>query len=121
MNGPHHHSRRTSRRHELPPASSGVVVSCPCGIAIGQSALERLEELDDAIFAALDGDADALDRSRVLWSDATREVDAPLLAESQAQYARQARLVWDASRGNPEDSLARTFAALEVLGLVADE
>lgn len=85
---------------------------------IAQSALERLEELDDTIFAALDGDADALNKSRDMWSDAVQKVGGPLLAESQAQYARHAREVWDASHSRPKQSLAHAFAALEVLGMV---
>ena len=84
--------------------------------------LQRLEELDDMVFAALDGNADALDRELTnCGRTSPRELDPPLVAESQAQYARHARSVWDASRSNPEASLTRAFAALEVLGLVAEE
>jgi hypothetical protein len=90
-------------------------------LEIGAAALERLEALDDAVFAALEGDPVALDRSQALWTDATRVVDARLLAESRAQYARHAQTVWDASRNSPVDSLGRAFAALEVLGLLGDE
>lgn len=104
-----------------PPEFTDVVVSCPRGTEIAGRVLERLEELDDTIFAALEGDAEALDRSRILWSDVRREIDEPLLAESRAQYARHARNIWDASRSNPEESLARAFAALEVLGLVDEQ
>lgn len=112
-----HHS---NRRSHLPITSDGVVVSCATGVEIAESALERLEELDDAIFAALEGDAEALDRSYRVWSHAVRDVDALLLAESQAQYARHARQVWNASRRRPEESLPRAFAALEVLCMVDD-
>ncbi len=83
--------------------------------------LDQLEELDDTIFAALEGDAAALDRSRQLWTAARREVATPLIEESQEQYAKRALMVWDASRSRPEESLTRAFAALEVLGLLADE
>lgn len=103
------------------PAPDRVVVSYPSGAEIAGAALERLEELDDMVFAALDGDADALDRAHELWPNVARELDPPLVAESQAQYARHARSVWDASRSNPEASLTRAFAALEVLGLVAEK
>lgn len=118
MNRPHSHHRHPAR--QLPSPSSDVVVSGASGLAIGSAALERLEELDDAIFDALQGDAEALDRSRKLWSTVARDVEAPLVAESGAQYARQARSVWDATHSSPERSLARAFAALEVLGLVED-
>ncbi len=101
--------------------SHNLVVSSADGLEVGSAALERLEELDDTIFAALDGDAEALDRSRMLWYDVRQEIDSPLLDESQAQYARRARTVWDAACDTPEDSLARAFAALEVLGMVEQD
>lgn len=118
MNRPHSQHRQPPR--QLPSPSSDVVVSGATGLEIGAAALERLEELDDAIFAALQGDPEALDRSRKLWRGVAREVAAPLVAESGAHYARQARTVWDATHSSPERSLARAFAALEVLGLIEE-
>jgi hypothetical protein len=118
MKRPDSHHRHPARSLTTPDR---VVVSCASGREIGGAALERLEELDDTIFAALDGDPEALDRSRELWSTVARELEPPLVAESGAQYARHARTVFDASRSNPEQSLSRAFAALEVLGLLADD
>ncbi|QDU58775.1 hypothetical protein [Aeoliella mucimassa] len=100
------------------PSKDGLVLSTPNGLEIGGAALEQLEELDDAIFAALDGDATALDRLSDLWHTVHREVDTPFVAESRAEYTRQARRVLDSALKLPENSLGRGFAALEVLGLV---
>ena len=105
-------------QHDLRHSHDGVVVSNPSGLEIGGAALERLEELDDTIFAALEGDAAALDRLGKLWHEVHSQVDSPFVAESQAVYSRQARRVLDDSLRVPEKALARGFAALEVLDIV---
>lgn len=119
MNRPYSHKRRFNEPPR--PGAERLVSSCADGVEIDSVDLDQLEELDEVIFAALDGDAAALDRSRQLWPTVRREVAPPLVEESQAQYAKRALMVWDATRSSPEDSLARAFAALEVLGLMADE
>ncbi|MCO6044845.1 hypothetical protein NG895_13110 [Aeoliella sp. ICT_H6.2] len=118
-------NRSCSRKRRLNqpsrPVAYGAVSSCAEGVELDSVDLDQLEELDNTIFAALDGDPAALDRSRQLWRTVQREVAAPLVEESQAQYAKRALMVWDATRSSPEQSLTRAFAALEVLGLMADE
>lgn len=49
---------------------------------------ELLEELDDAIFAAIQGSNDALDRARDLWPRAIAEIDWQLVEESREHYLR---------------------------------
>lgn len=80
----------------------------------------RLEELDDAVFAALRGDAAALDRSGKLWRQMVREIEAPLLDESRSQYLRHAEKVWTECQANTLESLPRAFAAIEVMTLLTD-
>jgi hypothetical protein len=119
MNRPHAPSQYLDKPQST--ASPGVVVSCATGTEIGPAALERLEALDDVIFAALMGDADALDRSREMWSEVRLVISGPLLDESLAQYAKQALMVWDATRLDPDESLTKAYAALEVLEMVAED
>lgn len=119
MNRPYSRKRRFSEPSR--PSAERPVSSCGEGVEIDSIDFDQLDELDEVIFAALDGDAEALDRSRKLWSTVRREVAPPLVEESQEQYAKRALMVWDATRSSPEESLARAFAALEVLGLMADE
>jgi hypothetical protein len=82
--------------------------------------IRRLEELDDSVFAALEGDAAALDRSVRLWRAVTAELDPEVVAESREQYLRRAETVLNESRTDPVRSLPRAFAAIEVLNLLAD-
>ncbi|MEM1304425.1 MAG: hypothetical protein AAGG46_05995 [Planctomycetota bacterium] len=81
--------------------------------------LERLEELDDTIFGALEGDADALDKSAGLWKRLRRVAPPKLVDESREQYVRRAEAVLRASRRKPVEMLGRQFAALEVLALTS--
>lgn len=94
------------------------MVADASGAEIDHSALERLEALDDAIFAALEGDPLALDRLEDLWNAVHRDVERPFVRESQAVYSRHARQVLEDLLSYPEVSLSRQFAALEVLDLV---
>ena len=95
-------------------------MACADGEAIESDVLDLLEELDDTIFAALDGDAEALDRALALWSSVRHELRAPLIEESRRQYTRRAESVWQAYQTNPVESLPQAFAALEVLGMVSE-
>jgi len=101
--------------------SGGIVVSSPNGSAIEQDLLEQLEDLDDAIFAAIDGDPEALDNARHMLLTAEIDIDGFLLEEAREQYARRAEAVWQAERQTAQgESLAKSFAALEVLKWVSE-
>lgn len=100
------------------PAGSGYLVVGAKGEAIAPDALDRLEQLDDTVFAALNGDAHALDELAIRWREALRSVDAALVAESKQEYVRQARSAWKRSVKQPASRLASGFAALELLELL---
>lgn len=107
-----------------PPHAPGfgaeVGVRCGSEDVVPLHHLERIEELDDAIFAALNGDPEALDRSASLYRAASRHTPAELLDESRRQYIRRAESIVEDSQHTPGRSLGRTFAALEILTLMAE-
>ncbi|NLE37951.1 MAG: hypothetical protein GX621_07990 [Pirellulaceae bacterium] len=84
--------------------------------------LERLEQLDDLVFEAIDGDAQALAKLRETWPKLHEELAEPLLAESREQYLRHALFIW---QGSTEDTgahdPARAVHALDVLSILFDE
>lgn len=57
--------------------------------------LEKLEQLDDAVFEAVGGKTAALDTLRVLWPQVRGELGAEMLAESREQYLRYALSIWE--------------------------
>ena len=99
-----YHSRTTSAT-----GNSSVIVASAGGIEIANEVLAWLEELDDTIFAALDGDPKALNDARGLLSRAEQElqgdIQEPLVAEARRQYVRRAETLWQASQSNPQESL----------------
>lgn len=85
---------------------------------LNQQELNQLEQLDDAIFGALKGDAESLDQAAPRWRDAAAIVDRELLEESRRQYVRRAQAAWKRSQREPAKRLPLAHAALEILGLL---
>lgn len=88
------------------------------GRRIPGESLEQLERLDDTVFAALGGDARALDEASQAWREAQQSVDQRLLDEARQHYLQRARSRWLKSQRRPSERLADGFAALEILGLL---
>lgn len=101
------------------PALAGNVVVAG-GQAIPPEDLETIERLDDTIFAALEGDAQALDSAAGEWRAANQTIDPSLLDESRRQYERRAKTIWRRYERRPDQGLATGFAALEILGLLEE-
>lgn len=80
--------------------------------------LDRLEQLDDTVFAALSGDAQALDAAATAWQEARQEIDDRLLDQTRRHYIDRARSRWNKAQTQPEQRLAVGFAALEILDLL---
>jgi hypothetical protein len=51
---------------------------------------DQLEELDDAMFAAIDGASGAFDKARMLWFSAVASLPWGVVEESRDQYLRYA-------------------------------
>jgi hypothetical protein len=84
--------------------------------------LERLELLDDLVFEAIDGNAEALARLREEWPKLHHEIGEDLLEESREQYLRHALFIWQGSveQSGVQDP-ARAIHALDVLSVLFDE
>jgi hypothetical protein len=82
--------------------------------------IAKLEVLDDVIFAAIDGDATALQASAGAWHSAVDELGHDTLEETRRQYLRHAQSVWDALRHQPVQPPHRIFAAIEIIGLLVN-
>ncbi|MEO1495803.1 MAG: hypothetical protein AAFV43_01505 [Planctomycetota bacterium] len=65
------------------------------GSVIAPATLERLELLDDALFAALAGDGHAVEAFLSLWGQAADDTPAELLEDSRRHYVRRVRDLHD--------------------------
>jgi len=82
--------------------------------------IEQLETLDDIIFAAIDGDPQALRASGQAWQKALDEVGSEAIEETRRQYLRHAQGVWDTLRRQPGQPPHKIFAAIEIIGLLVN-
>ena len=82
--------------------------------------IAQLELLDDVMFAAIDGDATALESAAEAWHGALSELGHDALEETRRQYLRHAQSVWDALRRQPIQPPHRIFAAIEIIGLLVN-
>ena len=83
-----------------------------------REAFDILESLDDAMFAAIAGDAAALESAREHWRRALGTLSAELIAESREQYLRFAV---DVTRRFECDQIrdpAKVMVAVEVIELL---
>ncbi len=83
--------------------------------------LEMLERVDDLVFAAISGDAQALAELEVAWPLAASELEPELVEQSREQYLRRALAICaDFAEGEvrrPE----RALAAIDVLSVLFEE
>lgn len=90
--------------------------------AVCPRAQAQLELLDDTVFEAIAGKAEAMHRLHALWPQVLRELGPDLIEESQVQYLRHALSVWrnytDEDAGSDPLKAGR---ALDVLCLLLDD
>jgi hypothetical protein len=79
---------------------------------------DQLEELDDAMFAAMDGVSGAIEKARALWFNAVASLPAPLIEESRDQYLRYAAEVLGRPGAYVRSEKAM-LGALEIMELLA--
>lgn len=103
-------------------AHPGAVVSVRTrsGAAIAPDHLDQIERLDDVIFAALDGDPRALEQSADLYRQTATQTPGELLDESREKYLHRAESIVQQYVAAPDEHIGRTFAALEILSLLAE-
>jgi hypothetical protein len=82
--------------------------------------IARLEELDDLIFAAIDGDPSALQQSGTAWERAVAELGHDTIEETRRQYLRHAQGVWESLRHQEVQPPHKIFAAIEIIGLLVN-
>lgn len=115
-----HAGRGRVARCVTPDASPNARVVAGDGRPIPCDTLDRLERLDDTVFAALAGDPQALDAAADAWREAADAVDRCLLDETRQHYVQRARSRWRRVQQEPDDRLTVGFAAEELLRLFGE-
>lgn len=121
------HVERTNTGHYWTPAVHGGArhstgAPAPHISTTGESRPEviaRLERLDDLVFAAIDGDPNALDLVADAWRSALDDLGRETVEESRRQYLRHAKDTWAFLRQQPDQSPHKVFAAIEVISILS--
>jgi len=94
--------------------------SDPCILNLGPyDLIQQLEDLDDTIFGAVNGDPKALAMAENQWFALAHVADDALVEESREQYLRYANHVWTASRIGGNVGPDQVTAALEIIALLS--
>ena len=81
--------------------------------------LNRLEWLDDLMFAAIDADPNALQAAAEAWRTTLEQLGPDALEESRQQYLRHAQNIWHTLRAEPNHPPHKVFAAIEVISILS--
>jgi hypothetical protein len=80
--------------------------------------VEKLEQLDDVIFPAIEGDEQALAASEPVWREAVAELGPEVIEESRSEYLRYARSVWQFLSSQAITQPLRLLAVMKIIGLL---
>jgi hypothetical protein len=80
--------------------------------------IQRLEQLDDVIFPAIDGDEAALEASEPAWRETVAELGPEVIEESRSEYLRYARSVWQFLSSQAITQPLRLLAVMKIIGLL---
>jgi hypothetical protein len=80
--------------------------------------VEQLESLDDVIFAAIEGDAAALEASAPAWRKAVVELGPDAIAETRSEYLRCARGTWQFLSRQTIQQPMRLMAVMKIIGML---
>jgi hypothetical protein len=89
--------------------------------SLSEEAIVKLEALDDVVFAAIDGDPQALNSVEQAWKTTLDEVGVTAIAETRCEYLRYARSTWQLLRGQAIGNPLRLFAVLKIIGLLVGD
>src|SRR5690242_16697873 len=90
----------------------------PAKSDLSAEVVNKLEALDDVIFPAIDGDAQALSASEQAWKSTLAEVGATAIAETKSEYLRYARSTWQLLKSQTVGNPLRMLAVLKVISLL---
>jgi hypothetical protein len=84
--------------------------------------LEKLEYLDDLVFAAINGCGRSLEAVQMVWPEVLAELGDELVAESREQYLRYSLSIWEqCTKPDGVRDATRAIQALDVLCVLFNE
>lgn len=108
-------------RGQIPTVADMPEEGLPSHLLHSESGYVRamLEELDDVVFSAVRGDAQALEQAQTLWPQVLNAIGWELVEESREQYLRFAIDVIQRYEHERARKPERAISALEIISLLS--
>src|SRR5688572_14604497 len=90
----------------------------PIDPSVDPQIVKRLEDLDDVIFPAIDGDLEALKASQPAWQHAMEELGLEAVQETRCEYLRYAQTVWQFLLRQSVQQPLRLMAVMKIISLL---
>jgi hypothetical protein len=105
-------------------SATGTKISPPTLIDLGATkdpvAIDLVEQLDDAIYDAINGRPEARELAHSLWAQLSARLPEPTAAKLREQYLRYTLSLWEACLDNGMREPEKAAGALDVLSLLFD-
>jgi hypothetical protein len=88
---------------------------------MNEEIIARLEELDDVIFPAIDGDRRALQRVEPAWQQALAALGPEVVRESRQQYLRYARATWKFLKNQALEHPHQLAAVMQIIMMLTGD
>jgi hypothetical protein len=86
--------------------------------SIDPKVVKQVEDLDDVIFPAIDGDSEALKASPPAWKHALEDLGVDAVQETRCEYLRYAQTVWQFLLRQSVRQPLRLMAVMKIIGLL---
>ncbi len=90
----------------------------PASAKLDPVQLDRLGDIDDVVFPAIDGDPSALAIAAEIMKSASEQCDRAALRESRRQYLRYAETAWRALHSQATRNPVRIAAVLKIIAIL---
>jgi len=103
---------RKSKRPTMPGTTKAGTLDLTCNWT-----MDSLQQLDDTVFAAFEGDSGALEALKALWPEMLSQLDPKIVNESREAFLQRALATWNNDNSNVRN-LEKAAVALDVLALL---
>ena len=81
----------------------------------------QLEELDDIVFPAIDGDQAALSKVEPAWEKAIATLGSEVVQESRQEYLRHARATWAFLKNQTLEHPHQLLAVMQIIMMLSGD
>jgi hypothetical protein len=107
--------------YEGPPKMSDLLNNQHTANSTDDLTIRQLEDLDDIIFPAIDGDETALRHVEPVWQQTLATLGPEVVRESRQQYLRYARATWDYLKSKTLEHPHQLLAVMQIIMMLTGD